>query len=67
LAKNLGPALLAETKVAEISSQSDSSFSLRLETRNGVESVSTKSLILPRPQISPVVFSPNSIPHFHRR
>jgi len=49
LAKNLGPALLAETKVAEISSQSDSSFSLRLETRNGVESVSTKSLILATP------------------
>jgi oxygen-dependent protoporphyrinogen oxidase len=49
LANNLGPALLAETKVAEISSQSDSSFSLRLETRNGVESVSTKSLILATP------------------
>jgi len=49
LAKNLGPALLAETKVAEISSQSDSSFSVRLETRNGVESVSTKSLILATP------------------
>lgn len=49
LAKNLGPALLTETRVAEISRQSDGSFDLRLETRSGGESVSTKSLTLATP------------------
>jgi oxygen-dependent protoporphyrinogen oxidase len=49
LAKNLGSALLTETKVAEISRQSTVSFDLRLETRSGTESVSTKSLILATP------------------
>ena len=49
LAKNLGPALLTETKVAEISRQSTGSFDLRLESRSSIESVSTKSLILATP------------------
>ena len=49
LASKLGPALLTETKVAEISRQSDGSFDLRLENRGGSESVSTKSLILATP------------------
>ena len=49
LAKNLGSALLTETKVTEISRQSTVSFDLRLETHSGTESVSTKSLILATP------------------
>jgi oxygen-dependent protoporphyrinogen oxidase len=49
LAKSLGPALLTETKVAEISRQNDGSFSLRLDSRGGSESVSTKCLILATP------------------
>jgi oxygen-dependent protoporphyrinogen oxidase len=49
LAKNLGPALLTETKVAEISRQNDGSFLLRFDGRGGSESVSTKSLILATP------------------
>jgi protoporphyrinogen/coproporphyrinogen III oxidase len=49
LAKNLGPALLTETKVAEISRQSDGSFALGLENLSGTESVSTKSLIFATP------------------
>jgi oxygen-dependent protoporphyrinogen oxidase len=49
LAKNLGPALLTETKVAEISRQSTGSFDLRLESRSGTEPVSTKSLIFATP------------------
>jgi oxygen-dependent protoporphyrinogen oxidase len=49
LANKLGPALLTETKVAEISYQNDGSFALRLENHNGGESVSTKSLILATP------------------
>ncbi len=49
LANKLGPALLTETKVAEISRQNDGSFALRLENRIGGESVSTKSLILATP------------------
>jgi oxygen-dependent protoporphyrinogen oxidase len=49
LANKLGPALLTETKVSEVSRQSDGSFVLRLENRGGTESVSTKSLILATP------------------
>jgi oxygen-dependent protoporphyrinogen oxidase len=49
LATKLGPALLTETRVAEISRQSDGSFDLRLENSSGTESVSTKSLILATP------------------
>jgi len=49
LAKNLGPAQLTETKVREISHQSTGSFDLRLESRSGTESVSTKSLIFATP------------------
>ena len=49
LANKLGPALLAETKLSEISHQSDGSFALRLESHSGGESVSTKSLILAAP------------------
>ncbi|HEV1993210.1 MAG TPA: protoporphyrinogen oxidase, partial [Candidatus Acidoferrum sp.] len=49
LANKLGPALLTETKVAEISRQNDGSFDIRLENRNAGESVSTKSLILATP------------------
>jgi oxygen-dependent protoporphyrinogen oxidase len=49
LAKNLGPALLTETKVAEISRQSDGSFFLRFDGRNSSESVVTKFLILATP------------------
>jgi oxygen-dependent protoporphyrinogen oxidase len=49
LASKLGPALLTETKVAEISRQNDGSFDVRLENRNAGESVSTKSLILATP------------------
>jgi oxygen-dependent protoporphyrinogen oxidase len=49
LATNLGPALLTETKLAEISRQSDGSFALRLESRSGSESISTRSLILATP------------------
>jgi oxygen-dependent protoporphyrinogen oxidase len=49
LATKLCPALLTETKVAEISRQNDGSFILRLENRGGSESISTKSLILATP------------------
>jgi oxygen-dependent protoporphyrinogen oxidase len=49
LAKNLGSAQLAETRVVEISRQSTGSFDLRLESRSGAESVSTKSLIFATP------------------
>lgn len=49
LAKNLGSALLTETKLAEISRQSDGSFALGLENLSGNESVSTKSLIFATP------------------
>jgi protoporphyrinogen/coproporphyrinogen III oxidase len=49
LAKNLGAALLTETKVAKISCQNDGSFSVHLESRSGSESVSTTSLILATP------------------
>jgi oxygen-dependent protoporphyrinogen oxidase len=49
LASKLGPALLTETKVAELSRQNDGSFDIRLENRNAGESVSTKSLILATP------------------
>lgn len=49
LANNLGPALLTETKVAEISHQTDGSFALGLENLSGNESVSTKSLIFATP------------------
>jgi oxygen-dependent protoporphyrinogen oxidase len=49
LAKNLGPALLTETKVSDISRQSDGTFALSLEMPTGTESVATKSLILATP------------------
>jgi protoporphyrinogen/coproporphyrinogen III oxidase len=49
LAKNLGPALQTETKVAGIAPQSDGSFEIRLENQSGGELVSTKSLILAVP------------------
>jgi oxygen-dependent protoporphyrinogen oxidase len=49
LASKLGPALLTDTKVAEVSRQNDGSFDIRLEGRNARESVSTKSLILATP------------------
>jgi oxygen-dependent protoporphyrinogen oxidase len=49
LVKNLGPTLLTETKVADISRQSTGSFDLHLESRSSTESVSTKSLILATP------------------
>jgi oxygen-dependent protoporphyrinogen oxidase len=49
LAKNLGPALLNETKVTEIARQSDGSFEVRLENQSGAKSVSAKSLILATP------------------
>jgi len=49
LAKNLGPALLTETKVHGISRQNDGTFALSLEKPDGTESVSTKSLIFATP------------------
>jgi len=49
LGNKLGPALITETKVAEISCQNDGAFGIRLENRKGVESVSTKFLILATP------------------
>jgi protoporphyrinogen/coproporphyrinogen III oxidase len=49
LANRLGAALLTETKVAEISRQDDGSFDVRLENRNGDESISARSLILATP------------------
>jgi oxygen-dependent protoporphyrinogen oxidase len=49
LANKLGPALFAETKVEAISHQSDGSFDVHLENRNGDESISTPSLILATP------------------
>jgi oxygen-dependent protoporphyrinogen oxidase len=49
LAKNLGPALLTESKVAGVSRQSDGSFFLRFDGRSSSESLSTKSLTLATP------------------
>jgi len=49
LANKLGPALLTEAKVAEISLQNGGSFNLGLESPRGEESVSAKSLILATP------------------
>ncbi|HEY6267174.1 MAG TPA: protoporphyrinogen oxidase [Candidatus Acidoferrum sp.] len=49
LVKNLAPALLTETKVADISRQSTGSFDLHLESRSSTEAVSTRSLILATP------------------
>jgi protoporphyrinogen/coproporphyrinogen III oxidase len=49
LANKLGPALLTDTKVAAISRQNTNAFDVRLESRNGDESVSTRSLILATP------------------
>jgi oxygen-dependent protoporphyrinogen oxidase len=49
LAKNLGPALLTETRVSEIAQQGDMSFDLHLVGRGGNEAVSAKSLILATP------------------
>jgi oxygen-dependent protoporphyrinogen oxidase len=49
LGKNLGAALMTETKVAKISRQNDGSFRVHLESRSGSESVSTTSLILATP------------------
>jgi protoporphyrinogen/coproporphyrinogen III oxidase len=49
LVNKLGPALLAETRVTEISRQNDGSFELRLEGHIADESLSTKSLILATP------------------
>jgi oxygen-dependent protoporphyrinogen oxidase len=49
LAKNLGPALLTESKVAGVSRQRDSLFLLRFDGRSSSESLSTKSLTLATP------------------
>ena len=49
LANKLGPALLTETKVTEISRQNDATFDLRVEGPRGPESLSTNSLILATP------------------
>jgi len=49
LAKNLASALLTDTSVSEISRENEGSFSLKLENRNGGESVSTRCLILATP------------------
>jgi oxygen-dependent protoporphyrinogen oxidase len=49
LANKLGPALLTDTKVAAISRQDTNAFDVRLENRNGDESISTCSLILATP------------------
>jgi protoporphyrinogen/coproporphyrinogen III oxidase len=49
LANKLGPALLTETKVAELSCQNGRSFQIRLENRRGSESVFPDSLILATP------------------
>jgi len=49
LANKLGAALLTSTCVAGVSRQNDGSFQIRLENRNGVESVSANSLVLATP------------------
>ncbi len=49
LANKLGSAFLTGTRVADISCQNDGSLGIRLENRNGSESISTKSLILATP------------------
>ena len=49
LANKLGSALLTETRAADIARQNDSTFDIRLEGRDGAESVSAKSLILATP------------------
>src|SRR5438046_179120 len=49
LANKLGPALLTSTCVAGVFSQTDCSFKIHLENRDGSESVFTNSLILATP------------------
>jgi protoporphyrinogen/coproporphyrinogen III oxidase len=49
LANQLGPALLTETSVAQISRQNDGSFDVQLKSKRGDESVSVRSLILATP------------------
>jgi oxygen-dependent protoporphyrinogen oxidase len=49
LAKNLGPTLLTESKVAGISRQNDGSYFLRFDGRSSSETVVTKSVILATP------------------
>ncbi|HKV64718.1 MAG TPA: protoporphyrinogen oxidase [Candidatus Acidoferrum sp.] len=49
LAKNLGHACLKETKVTKIARHDDGSFDVRLENLSGIESASTKALILATP------------------
>ena len=49
LANKLGPALLTSTCVAGVFRQDDGSFQIRLENRDGSESVFTNSLILATP------------------
>jgi len=49
LANKLGSALLTETRAADIARQNDSTFDIRLEGRDGAESVSARSLILATP------------------
>src|SRR5467141_3483764 len=49
LANNLGPALLTQTCVTEISCPNDGSFDIRLESHGRDESVSARSLILATP------------------
>jgi len=49
LANKLGPALLTSTCVAGVFRQNDGSFQIRLENRDGSESVFTNSLILATP------------------
>jgi oxygen-dependent protoporphyrinogen oxidase len=49
LANKLGPALLSETAVTEISRQQDGSFAIRLQNHGREESVSAGSVILATP------------------
>jgi protoporphyrinogen/coproporphyrinogen III oxidase len=49
LCAKLGPALLAETKVTQISRASNGSFDVLLEGRGALESVSAKTLIMATP------------------
>ena len=49
LSAKLGPALLTETSVTEISRQNDGSFVLRLNHRGAEEPISSRSLILATP------------------
>jgi oxygen-dependent protoporphyrinogen oxidase len=49
LANKLGAAIFTATRVAGISRQDDGSFDVRLESRKGNESISTRSLILATP------------------